>query len=41
MSRRKSKQIAEPPDFPRVSGDEPESLENATEGLIFSPRERG
>ena len=33
--------IEYPSGFPRVSGDEPERLDDATERLVFSPRERG
>ncbi len=30
-----------PPDFPRVSGDEPEKAQGTPANLTFSPRERG
>ena len=41
MSRISSDTLGGPVSFPRVSGDEPESLQDLRACLEFSPRERG
>ena len=41
MSPEYEAQGREPMRFPRVSGDEPQSITEPTALLMFSPRERG
>ena len=41
MSRRTLMELTQFTCFPRVSGDEPESVVTHADGHTFSPRERG